>query len=63
MSDAAWKLVVSTEMLWKCSYRNAKSVANRAVERPIAVFKTVRGKAVGLTAHVMLSYCLGIVES
>lgn len=48
-------------MLWKCSHSNAKSVANRAVGRPIAIFETVNGKAVELAAHVMMS--LRIVKS
>lgn len=37
MSDVAWKLAVSTEMLWKHSHSNAKSVRNRVVGGPIAV--------------------------
>jgi len=50
-------------MLWKHSHGSAKNVANRAFRRPIAIFKTVSGKAVELAPHVMMSYCLSIVES
>lgn len=41
MSDVAWELAVSTEMLWKHSHSNVRRIRNRVVGEPMAICNTV----------------------
>lgn len=59
MSDVAWELAVSTEMLWKHSHSNVRRIGNRVVGGPMAICHTVHESGVvGLALHAMVDYCL-----
>lgn len=55
MSDAAWELAVSAEMLWKRLHSNRR-LGNRVVGGPIAICSRVQGgEAGGLTLHAIVN--------
>lgn len=59
MSDAAWELAVSTEMLWNHSHRSVRRIGNRVVGGLVGICNTVHeGEVVRLALHAAVNYCL-----
>jgi len=58
VSDVAWELAVSSEMLWKHSHSNVRRIGNKVVGGPMATCNTVRESQVVSTACIgeLLSY-------
>lgn len=57
VSEVAWELAETIEMLWKHSHSNVGRIGNRVVGGPVAICNTMHeGKIVGFALHAMVNY-------